>query len=458
MNTCVKWAVLLTIAAVVPLQCGCGRSPASPAPAQEEAMQQAAPTNRIDIPPMVRNNLGITFARVERRRVSGTVRMPGAFELEPRARREYRMMLPGSVELLVDQYQVVAAGDVLYRVRSPQWTELQLAIAAAGQEIESAQAEAELSRARMEEARRRIDILRTRIGALAAAEFRRADLEVEAASLEAAGATLLAEARVAEQRVETARRNLDAAIARASAMIDGAPQTLMGTSGGSGQSAPPSYAGDRVEVRAVSDGIVEHIALSDGAFAEPATFILSIVDPSRVRFRATALQSDFARVGDVRAGGTSVRIVPPRGATASEPVGATMMLGLEAAPDLRTFTVLAMPAEARPWIRPGISAHLEIELDPNSGPALAIPRSAVVQDGLTHIFFRRDPRDANKAIRIEADMGPTDGRWVVINSGLVLGDEVVLEGVYELKLAADRSGTNQRGGHFHADGTWHPDH
>jgi hypothetical protein len=109
-------------------------------------------------------------------------------------------------------------------------------------------------------------------------------------------------------------------------------------------------------------------------------------------------------------------------------------------------------------MRPGVSAFLEIAAETSGGRALAIPRSAIVKDGITHVFFRRDPKDANKAIRVEADMGVDDGRWVVINSGLALGDEVVLEGAYELKLATAQSGTTQKGGHFHADGSFHGEH
>jgi hypothetical protein len=42
-----------------------------------------------------------------------------------------------------------------------------------------------------------------------------------------------------------------------------------------------------------------------------------------------------------------------------------------------------------------------------------------------------------------------------VNSGVAAGDEVVLDGVYELKLTG--SGKPQGAGHFHADGTWHAD-
>jgi multidrug efflux pump subunit AcrA (membrane-fusion protein) len=150
-------------------------------------------------------------------------------------------------------------------------------------------------------------------------------------------------------------------------------------------------------------------------------------------------------------------ITPP--ASAEIPIGdgvaAEMTIGLEAHPDQRTVSLLATPSEPRDWIRPGVSAFLEVTVDSTDGYALAIPRSAIVKDGIVHVFFLRDRNDPNKAIRVEADMGVSDGRWVAINSGIALNDEVVLNGAYELKLASQRSGVSQKGGHFHADGTFH---
>jgi hypothetical protein len=139
-------------------------------------------------------------------------------------------------------------------------------------------------------------------------------------------------------------------------------------------------------------------------------------------------------------------------------VDASVTIGLEAHPEQRTVTLLATPEENRTWIRPGVSAFLEVVVESSGGPALAIPRAAIVKDGIVHIFFRRDPMDPNKAIRIEADMGVSDGRWVAINSGLAPDDEVVLDGAYELKLASQQSGLSQKGGHFHADGSFHGEH
>ena len=109
-------------------------------------------------------------------------------------------------------------------------------------------------------------------------------------------------------------------------------------------------------------------------------------------------------------------------------------------------------------MRPGVSAFLEVVLDASAAPGAAVPRSCIVQDGLEHVLFRRDPKKPNEVIRTEADMGMSDGRWVILNSGVMVGDEIVLDGAYELKLATSRSGIQQKGGHFHADGSFHEDH
>ena len=181
-----------------------------------------------------------------------------------------------------------------------------------------------------------------------------------------------------------------------------------------------------------------------------------IRNPAEQRDVREVLQADLPRLN----GSVQARIVPPTtpGIDIGDAIEASLTIGLEAHPEQRTVTLLAVPESTREWIRPGISAFLEVVVDSSGGPALAVPRSAIVKDGIVHVLFRRDPDDPNKAIRIEADMGATDGRWVAVRSGLMLNDEVVLAGAYELKLASQQSGVSQKGGHFHADGTFHGEH
>ena len=419
------------------------------------AAAAAQPTDTVSIPPTVRRNLGITFARVEVREVERTLRVPGAFELQPLARHEYRMALPGRVRMAVDQYDRVEPGQVLFRYQSPAWPELLHEIVVGEQEMETARVRIVFQRAKLDEARRKLELARERIAALARADFKKADLEVEAGELEASLPRLEAELLLAETELGNARRTHEHALHRAAAAAGIEERELEAMVEVDGEPVPAYRTIDWVEVRALEPGVVEALAVTDGAFVEPPATVLSTVDPDRIRFRALALQADLPKLSETE----TARIVPPHtdGLAIDDAIEADLTIGLEAHPRERTLTLLATPRSGAPWIRPGVSAFLEVVVDASGGPSLAVPRSAVVRHGLVHVFFRRDPDDPDKAIRVEADMGVSDGRWIALGSGVRRGDEVVLHGAYELKLALQQAGGGAPAGHTHADGSFHTD-
>ncbi|MEX2215118.1 MAG: HlyD family efflux transporter periplasmic adaptor subunit [Phycisphaeraceae bacterium] len=526
--------IVLSVLSFALVACSKGSAPVAPA-AQGEAVPP--PSNRIDIPPAVRQNLGITFAKVESRRVSVTRRYPGRFERLPHARREYHVAMPGRIELLVQQYDPVALGQPLARIDSPQWRELQ-------QKLSS---EATTIRLTL----RRLDAVKQREKAVAEHQMRNDEIiavwkarEAEVHKLIAAGGggaselaatrAQLAEAmkedakvheevaELAESRIlleselmryeqtmpllyafatgqpvtaEAIAKSFDVAFSHA-ASVTGYSVSELVRPGAENEAMPMWRTLDRLELRAMQAGVVEFTPVTNGTWAETGTLILSTVDPAAIRFRAIAPQSDLTFLRD----GLSASILAPdvRTNVNSVALPATLSLGLEADAQQRTIEILGAPApgatsrqggaeslkpagaaEAQenrapiappyrdgapadgapslpPWARAGVSAQIEVITDGQAEPELAIPVSAVIQDGLAHVLFRRDPKDANKVIRLEADMGVSDGQWIVIKSGLREGDEVVLQGVYELKLASSQS-AQLKGGHFHADGTWHAD-
>ncbi len=407
----------------------------------------------IELPEVVRANLGITFARVERRPVEGLLRVPGAFELEPLARREYRMALPGRVELLVDQYEEIAQGQVLYRFQSPSWPELLHEIIEGEQAIRSTLVEIEVDEARIEEAQAKLEALEARVAKLAEADFKRADLDAAASELAASLPRLAAELKLERTHLLNAERTREHAMHRA-ALASGMTEADLEAEVPHGEGTSPRYRTvDWIEVRAASAGVVEALAVTNGSFLEAPSMVLSTVDPSRLRFRALALQGDLPRLDRAQ----SARIVPPQSpGLALEPgVEAQLRLGLEAHPEERTVALLARPVESASWARTGVSAFLEVVVETTGGPVLAIPRRAVVQDGLEHVFFLRERDDPDHVVRVIAHLGVTDGRWVQLLEDVVEGDEVVLDGAYELKLATQMAGGAPQEGHVHADGSVH---
>lgn len=433
-----------------------------------------APTNPnlVAIPASVRSNLGITFVQVERRRIEQTLHVPGRFEYLPTARREYRTMLPGRVELLVDQFDRVETGDALYRIDSPAWREHQ-------ERLTEALASTDRLRTRLasfgplREAHRThelrlqetIAIRRDRAEQLErladAGGGRRAELigaRDTLATAEAELAEIMEKEAILEADEAEARANLAAAEARFSLLIDSATtilrepvEALLAI-----ESEQPRWRRiDRIEVRAEASGVVETIDITNGAWATQESAVLTVVQPEHLRFRASGLQSDLGVLRD----GLPARIAPPtqtaigRAVPFTQTMDGVLTLGLSGNPAERTIDLFVVPDELQPWARAGVSAHLEIVTDATAMPVLAIPLAAVQRDGLAPLVFRRTPANPNEAMRIEADLGKDDGRWVAVLSGFREGDEVVLDGAFQLMLAT--SGTIQKGGHFHSDGTFH---
>jgi hypothetical protein len=437
----------------------------------EHGAEGAPPvTNRVDIPAPVRQNLGITFAKVERRRVAQTLRVPGTFELAPTARREYRAPAAGRIELTVTQFDAVAEGTLLYRLDSPRWRELQDQIASAEAAVEQARAQS-ASMAPLRDAHHRHE------EGLAAKVKLWTERTVHLKALREAGggsAKDLAEAEgtlnatqaeladTMEKDAELISRELEvqAAARAASTRLDLLLETAVALTGrtkaalAEGGSRPLWRSIDRIEVRAQAAGVVEAIAPTTGGQLDASGLVVVTVRPDLVRFRAKALQADLARLTPA----LPASITPPSGAPSLEGIPAVLTIGLTADAEERTVDLFASPsapATGRPWVKAGVAGFLEITLAaPGSGTAdLAIPASCIARDGVSPVIFRRDPANPDKVIRMEADVGLSDGRWTVINSGVMEGDEIVLNGVYPLMLAT--SGSAPKGGHFHSDGTFH---
>jgi multidrug efflux pump subunit AcrA (membrane-fusion protein) len=439
---------------------GCKRDSHSHDTSHADSVHTDAPSvsNRLDVPEAVRRNLGITFARAERRVVRGTVRVPGQFELLPEARREYRTVLPARVSLLVRQYQVVSAGTLMARIDSPEWRRVQHEAVEAEGEIKTAEAQREVALATVAENERAVALLRQRTAALAEANAPRADLTAELSLAEVKAARLSAELRAADVRLAEAHEHFASRLRVLSSVVDvpvadllaTVPRSTQPAESAAAESLPRWRAIDAIEVRATAAGVVDRLAVTDGGWLEAGGLLMTVADPARVRFRATALQADWAKLSGV----TLAQVLPPRG-VGGHALNASVVLGTEANSSQRSFDMLLTLRDDSPtWARAGLAALAEFATAGSAEPELAIPLSAVVQDELTSIFFRRDPANPDKVVRTAADLGVSDGRWVVVHSGLKAGDEVVVDGVYELKLTG--AGKAGGGGHFHADGTWHP--
>jgi hypothetical protein len=361
--------------------------------------------DKVDIPKNVRENLGIDFVRVEKRQLNKVLRVPGQFELLPEAYRNYHTNLPGSVELKVNLLEQVKVGQLLYVLNSPAWLELKQELIKVSNDIKNLEASLRLSGSK---------------GGQRGASVR----QFQQLLLEKAALYTGLSIKQLKQKVT----------------VDG-------------REMPRWYGIKKLEIRALSSGIVRESKVTNGEWVDLGARILSVVDATKLRFKASALQTDLAHI---KSGGEAFISPAEISAGTQERVNATIMSGVFGNEGQKSFQVYASSETLPSWAKPGVSGHLEVILDKTSRPKLAIPKSVIVRDGLVDVFFRRDPKNPNKAIRIEADLGVDDGQWVEVISGVRKGDEIVLNGVYELNIAYSSSDKGaKKGGHFHADGTWH---
>ncbi|MDJ0740165.1 MAG: efflux RND transporter periplasmic adaptor subunit [Gammaproteobacteria bacterium] len=410
---------------------GCAVDGDATTPIAEPADAAAAPgpSGRTPLPPVVRRNLGITFASAVYRPVAASIVIPGHFEALPSAQHHYPLPVAGRVELHVAPLDAIERGQLLLELDAPAWRELQTELV----ELETTrrQAEAELARAR-------------------AARLAAGDL----AGAAPAGAfdVLGAEVRAARAAVNAAAQRLEQLIARAATLTGVGRQALRATTDGE----PNWRRLDGIPIRAVADGVVREVDAASGTWVAEGTEVVHVVHLAALRFRGKALQADLV---DHLRDGQRARILPPEGRGAARrgaAIDGRIRLGVTGDPSTRTVDVFVdlHDVPRRPWIRPQVTALAEIIVagDPDD-EELAIPLRAVIEDGLERVFFRRDPNDPDAVIRTVADLGPSDGRWVTVYSGVGENDEVVVDGVYQLKLAT--TGQQVEAGHFHADGTFH---
>ena len=409
----------------------------------------------IAIPESVRDNVGMTFAKVESRRVAKTLRVPGRFETPPRAHREYRTALAGRIELIARQYDKVKPGTPLYRLDSSEWRALQKELLEAMSSIETTFATLAIAKNRAENIQKLIDLWGTRIkeleklnkagggraAELAEVHAKKSELELEQTLLTKAcpldghsSKCLTAEEMVSHAKHEAAKAHFELHLNSAAAILGTTPEALSQESGPKGSKVPKWRTIRDIVVNATAPAVVEDVKVTNGTWVEANSLVYETVDLTALRFRAVSLQSDIGKLKD----GMETSIVPPHGGTFDfqDAIKGSLRIGLEADPANRSIELVVLPENPAPWARQGVSAFLEIVMDGSDEPELAIPKSSIVKDGLETIFFRRNPHNPNEVFRVPADLGPSDGKWTVVYSGLMEGDEVVLDGVYELKLAS----------------------
>lgn len=198
--------------------------------------------------------------------------------------------------------------------------------------------------------------------------------------------------------------------------------------------------GGIVSVRSRTDGVVEALPTTDGAWTQVGDEVVRIVKPDALRLKALVSSPEVEKLTD----GLICE---------AEGVKGEIRIGLDAEQGL--IPVYAIFPEGAPRGRVGARGTFRCETDASAKESVCVPRAAIVRIGLTPTVFVRDEDDEDRFLAIEVTTGETANGWTAVE-GLPEDDdlEVVSAGAYELKLALSDK-PEKSAGHFHADGTFH---
>jgi membrane fusion protein (multidrug efflux system) len=480
--------------------------PAKQAGSASKASSAPAPTNRIAVPIEVRDNLGITFVEARRGRVESRMRVPGRLEAPRDGRWTVRAPAPGRVLLTKQRLDRVEAGEVIAQLTTPKLLATQADLADAENAVDRAllvlarlaaegpalsayanalessvadmagQLEAALalrvSTERLEtEVRARVEEL-TRIGAdnglskrelfdarqtHAEAELRALTARSRVYDLKTRASELRLQAATARSRVQSLKREVRIADRERLAAERDRNQHLesLATMTGTPVSELLEPTGDgprwerlkQVPLRAPGGGTIVELPASAGEWLEGGAAVALIVSIDTLVFRGQVPEGDLARIRS----GAPVRIEPF--GPGIEPIESVVIGPLPLSNSTtRSVLIEARLPNAGGKLPDGMSATAHILLGQSENEETLIPEAALVQDDLEWVLFRRDPSDPDTVIRTPVSLGRRSDGWVEVLDGVIEGDQLVREGIHQLKQTGIGKATS---GHFHADGSWH---
>ena len=198
-------------------------------------------------------------------------------------------------------------------------------------------------------------------------------------------------------------------------------------------------------LRATVRGRVNEQLVASGVFAERGTDILKMTETKPPVVFALVPFSDARGLAD----GAKARVGAHSGTMRVDRTRTDGLVGVWVACD--------GDCTANAKLVLGESVYVTAETDPAETPVACVPSTAVFRDGVTPSVFVRDEHDEDLFVVKPVVPGRSAAGWTAV-AGLADDDEVVSQGVYELRHALPAvSGAKKAAGHFHADGTFHAD-
>lgn len=191
-------------------------------------------------------------------------------------------------------------------------------------------------------------------------------------------------------------------------------------------------------LRAPFDGtILDRETIVPGVFVDTTHRLFTIANLSSVWVEASVHESDFAELSDSRGGRVRFRspAYPDR-----EFAGEVTYTGDLVDEKSRTVKLLARADNPERVLKPGMFVEVKI-LNREARPAVQIPVTALLTEGdSTFVYIKTGP---DRFIRREIETDDAEGEKVTVLTGLNPGEEVVVDGGYQIKAEALRLASSE---------------
>ena len=184
-------------------------------------------------------------------------------------------------------------------------------------------------------------------------------------------------------------------------------------------------------VRAPFTGTVDELSVDVGDYVSQGTHVATVVDLSRARVFAGVTASEAGRLN----GATTARV--QFAALGGDEVDAHLKsVGSVASERDGTYTVELWVDAPPSGLRDGMVASIRLPTG-NHDDRLLAPRSALMRRGGQPEVFIVERRGDQEFARIRVlRTGRSSGDWIEVDSGLGVGDEVIVDGQFALRDGA----------------------
>ena len=317
----------------------------------------------------------------------------------------YAMPCAGRISLEVKSAQSVRKGDVLYTVDSPGLYEQIAAV--------------DTAEAGRDRCREELSAIQERLDGLRSAGTRNSDLEEQLRFKQA-------EMRQLERDLSTAQLRLKAQL-------------------GGGELVKQPDGSCRLLVRALHDGSVRNVGVSQGSWGEQGAPVITMSNPAAMEIAGTLYAGNMPQF-------TSVRAIMPVGRENRALTG-SWRLAEQVDPEKLTRALYFTPDALPQGARAGQLCRLDLyDESAKSDGSIAVPDTAIVRVGLDDVVFAEVGEGRYAMLKVHAG---TSRRGMTPVKGLMPGQRIVVKGGYELKYILPGEGQKKAAGHFHADGKFH---